>query len=323
MTSYNRFIVVVFGIVLMSSTTYAQMDSVYSFYPLQKGNTWQYKEIYFYRDLGSVVGTDTYYVNISISGDTLLNNGKRYAIIERKIQKPGYITPGIEYERIDSLSLQVFCFDTSKTGLEYLMDSLRAPVGSFFSGSPVSWIYFTEVVSIDSQYYFGIQSVRRTSAGGFPEFGHFVQTLNQGIGLTTQTLGSPGDDMSPGSSSVDTLTYAKIDGKEYGTLVSVPQHNDVPYHFSLDQNYPNPFNPTTTIFFELPSRSIVTLKIFDVLGREVSALVSGEMQAGTYTRQWNAANMSSGIYFYRLVAKSVPLGQACTVSETKKLLLLK
>ena len=91
--------------------------------------------------------------------------------------------------------------------------------------------------------------------------------------------------------------------------------NEKPTTFSLSQNYPNPFNPATTISFALPSRSFVSLKVFDILGREQSTIVSGELQAGTYNRQWNAANMSSGVYFYRL--------QAGSFIETKKLLLLK
>ncbi len=98
------------------------------------------------------------------------------------------------------------------------------------------------------------------------------------------------------------------------TLVDNPS-KDLPTHFSLNQNYPNPFNPSTTISFTLPSRSFVTLKIFDLLGREVAIIVSEEMSAGNYTRKWNAANMSSGIYFYRL--------QAGSFTETKKLVLLK
>jgi hypothetical protein len=90
---------------------------------------------------------------------------------------------------------------------------------------------------------------------------------------------------------------------------------ETPSTFSLSQNYPNPFNPTTTISFTLPSRSFVSLKIFDVLGREVSTIVYGELQAGTYNRQWNATNMASGVYFYRM--------QAGSYVNTKKLLLLK
>ena len=85
--------------------------------------------------------------------------------------------------------------------------------------------------------------------------------------------------------------------------------------FHLDQNYPNPFNPSTTISFTLPSRSFVSLKVFDLIGREVATIVSEEMQAGNHSRQWNAANMPSGIYFYRL--------QAGLFAETKKLILLK
>jgi photosystem II stability/assembly factor-like uncharacterized protein len=85
--------------------------------------------------------------------------------------------------------------------------------------------------------------------------------------------------------------------------------------FKLYNNYPNPFNPSTTISFNLPSKSFVSLKVFDLLGREVATIVSEEMSVGSYSRQWNAANMSSGIYFYRL--------QAGSFTETKKLVLLR
>jgi hypothetical protein len=84
---------------------------------------------------------------------------------------------------------------------------------------------------------------------------------------------------------------------------------------TLDQNYPNPFNPSTRISFSLPSRSFVTLKIFDVMGREVATLASEEMPAGISSRQWNASGMPSGVYFYRL--------QAGNYTETKKLSLVK
>jgi bilirubin oxidase len=89
----------------------------------------------------------------------------------------------------------------------------------------------------------------------------------------------------------------------------------VPGRFSLGQNFPNPFNPTTTISFALPSRSFVSLKVFDLLGREVATIVSEEMSAGSYSKQWNAVDISSGIYFYRL--------QAGSFIEMKKLVLLR
>jgi photosystem II stability/assembly factor-like uncharacterized protein len=89
----------------------------------------------------------------------------------------------------------------------------------------------------------------------------------------------------------------------------------MPNRISLKQNYPNPFNPTTTISFALPSRSFVSLKVFDMLGREVATIVSEEMAAGNYSKQWNAAKMSSGVYIYRL--------QVGSFTETKKLVLLR
>jgi hypothetical protein len=98
---------------------------------------------------------------------------------------------------------------------------------------------------------------------------------------------------------------------------------NLPTHFRLDQNYPNPFNPSTTISFNLPSRSAVSLKIFDALGREVSLLLADELAAGTHTRQWNAAGLPSGFYFCRMEAHHISGGQAGMFTETKKLLLLK
>ena len=88
-----------------------------------------------------------------------------------------------------------------------------------------------------------------------------------------------------------------------------------PTSFALYQNYPNPFNPVTTIQFSLPHSSFVILKIFNLLGEEVGTLVSEELNAGTYKRDWNAERLASGVYYYRIQTKEY--------TETKKLLLLK
>ncbi|MGD1046708.1 MAG: T9SS type A sorting domain-containing protein [Bacteroidota bacterium] len=89
----------------------------------------------------------------------------------------------------------------------------------------------------------------------------------------------------------------------------------LPTSYSLEQNFPNPFNPSTTISFNLPSKSFVSLKVYDLLGREVATIISEEMSAGNYSRQWNAAALTSGVYFYRL--------QAGSFAGTKKLVLLR
>jgi hypothetical protein len=89
----------------------------------------------------------------------------------------------------------------------------------------------------------------------------------------------------------------------------------IPSAFALNQNYPNPFNPTTTIEFRVSSSEFVSLKVLDVLGREVATLVNEPRQPGTYSVRWNAAGAPSGVYFYRL--------QAGTFVETKKMILAK
>ena len=89
----------------------------------------------------------------------------------------------------------------------------------------------------------------------------------------------------------------------------------IPSAYSLYQNYPNPFNPSTSVSFDLPTRVLVSLRIFDVEGREVATIASGEFQPGSYSIRWNAAGMSSGVYFCRL--------QAGPYVNTKKLVFLK
>ena len=91
--------------------------------------------------------------------------------------------------------------------------------------------------------------------------------------------------------------------------------------FKLSQNYPNPFNPSTTIEFSLPRPGYVTLKVFNILGEAIAALVNGELNVGTYTTQWNASGVASGIYSYRLQAGDPSAGSGQSFVDMKKLLL--
>ena len=100
--------------------------------------------------------------------------------------------------------------------------------------------------------------------------------------------------------------------------------NILPNEFALYQNYPNPFNPATKISFDLPKDSRVNLVVYDLLCREVTRLVNNEFKvAGNYTYDFNAASLSSGVYFYRLVVSSSNQLEAGRFSETKRMVLLK
>jgi hypothetical protein len=84
---------------------------------------------------------------------------------------------------------------------------------------------------------------------------------------------------------------------------SVEQLSEIlPTEFALMQNYPNPFNPSTTIRYDVPKETNVTLKIYDIMGREVAELVNQRHDAGAYQIAWNANGMTSGVYFYRISA---------------------
>lgn len=99
-------------------------------------------------------------------------------------------------------------------------------------------------------------------------------------------------------------------------MTAVGEPSDVPpLNYGLQQNFPNPFNPTTSICFQLPSAGRVRLQVFDLLGREVQRLVDDTRGAGAYSVRWDAHNVSSGVYFYRLTAKDFV--------STKKLVLIK
>lgn len=101
----------------------------------------------------------------------------------------------------------------------------------------------------------------------------------------------------------------------YPELTEITNEISTPNNFSLKQNYPNPFNPTTAISFQLPVVSFVTLKVFDILGREVATLVNDKKSAGDYKVEFDASDLSSGVYFYRLTTGNF--------SSTKKLIVLK
>ena len=143
-------------------------------------------------------------------------------------------------------------------------------------------------------------------------------SVDNGVTWTPFNSGMPADtriwSLAINNDGIFAATSSGILFTSYPNKVGIEGEISVSSTFTLKQNYPNPFNQSTTISFSIPSKSFVSLKIYDLQGREVATIFSEEIPAGQYTRKWNAANTSGGIYFYRL--------QAGSYSETKKLILL-
>jgi uncharacterized delta-60 repeat protein len=140
-------------------------------------------------------------------------------------------------------------------------------------------------------------------------------------------IGTPGSiETSPTSivtSPNPTLTTPSPIVVSYGLKVTTicviginPISAEIPNSFSLYQNYPNPFNPSTVIKFQIASYKSVSVKIYDMLGKEITTLINEKLQPGTYEVSWDGSNYASGVYFYQLIADD-------KIIDTKKMLLVK
>jgi len=119
----------------------------------------------------------------------------------------------------------------------------------------------------------------------------------------------------PSFSSTPLLEKKSVYVYEYDAATSAERGTEMPTQFVLEQNYPNPFNPATNIRFHIAHTSLVRLKIYDLLGREIASIVNEVMHPGSYKVTWDAQGFLSGVYFYRL--------QAGDFVETKRLTVLK
>lgn len=190
------------------------------------------------------------------------------------------------------------------------------------SNSGASWIHYsigTSDFSASDMYYFNKMKI--IAVGGSNQKGIINVTTNGGLNWQeTEIQNSKSlNAVSFGSTNVG---YAVGDsGSIYktitGGLASVTNNITVPLKYSLSQNYPNPFNPSTKINYVIKQSGFVSLKIFDLLGKEVASLVNEKQNAGSYAVDFNSAefNLPSGIYFYTLSAGEF--------KETKKMVLVK
>lgn len=263
-------------------------------YPLQVGNIWQY--IYY--------GNPAYpSYREEVIGDTLYSNGNHYKIVMH--QNPSYTTNRYLRQGGDTV-LEYFRYDSSE---HVLYDFSAAPGDTIFSDGYL----LTTVGRSRLDTIFGRQWRFFEFDTWICQIG-FVDHLDQ----VADSLGLVFRESEP--AIPEYLAWAIINGVQYGTITSV-ESDDIalPKHFQLHQNYPNPYNPATTILYDLPERSAVMVKLFNVLGQEIATLVDETQDAGAKSVEFNARNLSSGVYLYRMSA----IGTNGMFAQVRKMVLQK
>jgi len=277
-----------------------------SYYPLQTGNVWEYH----YKAVDALQRNTAYYFTISSLKDTTLENGYLYHMLRQSyVPDTGKVT--LWFERVDSATADIYRYYQHKVDgrwqtengadnaliqrKEYLIDSLNSKSGDFSTASRRCYKCAVKTYcngTTNDMLFGNTRQIKRFEGySGLP----YTYTLAYGIGLTEY-------DASEGGSVTWELSYAKVNGTEYGTYIDTPldQDSQRPTEVSLDQNYPNPFNPTTEIRYTLDKPGRVKLNVYDEIGRLTAILVDGKESAGSHTVTFNASQLPSGLYFYKL-----------------------
>jgi hypothetical protein len=187
---------------------------------------------------------------------------------------------------------------------------VQAIKGSTTGQANITWVNFAGSTSagvVKSRVFFGTTFGLTYTASVFPS------STTYGSSRAGYRLGAADSCLTMWSGMVGSGLYATIGCT--GAFTGIGNENNIPLKYNLSQNYPNPFNPETKISYAIPVNGLVTLKIYDITGKEIATLVNEVKPAGNYFIDFNGANLSSGAYFYKLESGSF--------SSVKKLLLIK
>ena len=294
-------------------SVFSQTDSIkdeLNYYPLHAGNYFEY----IHKSWEFPYPPDTTMYSITVLTDTTLANGETYKILQKQSIPNGKYSFNI-FERIDSATGSIYRYDDdyNLSNFERKIDSLFAKPGDTVNVSRdgySSWGYFQTIcLSIKENTVLGLPTLIKSFRDE-----SFIPGLDYELAAG---LGFYSDYSCEFSCGATQLVYAIVNGEEYGTTITSVGENigRLPKTFKLLQNYPNPFNPSTTISYSLPQNGFVRLIVFDMLGREAATIVNKKQTGGNYKVEFNANNLPSGIYFYRL--------QSGNFTETKKMILLR
>jgi hypothetical protein len=262
------------------------MQSQSNYFPLEVGNYWQFRTTHI-----ESFDTTISYTYIQVLSDTSIGQPTQTFKRVKFLTLPPYYPDIVQFFRYDSTTNSVLDYSADYDSTAILFDFSALP-------SDCWWAWNAEICHLgsDTTDIFGFNKLSRHYLGG--SIPSFTVTLTEDFGPTFVI-----DNQSYVISSIFIydLIYAKINGAEFGQVVSVEE--DIlkqPTSFRLYQNYPNPFNPITIIKYQTPRSGLVSMKVYDLLGKEISTLVNEEKSVGEYKVQFNAEGLASGIYFYML-----------------------
>jgi len=303
---YTKLFSIIFAMIVPFYNVLSQQDTLVDVFPLTVGNEWTYQGQTSFSDLeeytGSSVGTSTFTIIDSIAyADSTIWKFKDRTFFTFWIH---YIYTNIDtsFSIVDTIYFDMIELHFGRHQLYRLEDQSSIGSDPFpFTRSLTETTMVYRFCSVDSGDTIQYQT-RDPNSGCFV----YTPTFKKGIGLMKiktepACIGAPYD-------------------IEHHLINSVINNigkssNNVSTGYRLNQNYPNPFNPATTIEYNLPHRTYLTLHLFDILGREVTTIVEGTQERGTHQVTLTMSNLPSGVYYYQLVANNISL--------TKKLIYLK
>ncbi len=277
-------------IFLFVKITYSQLDSN-RYFPLQIGDQWDYR-VDVHVPGGNI---STEYLSVSIV-DSQVIDSVRYFVFSSSLP---FTFPVSKYFRSDED--KVFCYDEEDSS-DCFIYRFDLPVGIKYYNCKN---FENEISFIDTVYFWDqMDIIQIQNLNQFSEHYGIYEAFVPGIVEYSYYL-----------------LGCKIGGILYGTLLS-ERTEEIFQNYLIEQNYPNPFNPSTKIKYNLPAAGNVTLKVFDVLGKEVKTLVDEYKDTGSYELDFNANELSSGVYFYRIAIHSDRIVSGSFI-ETKKMILMR
>ena len=303
MKKINTINITFFLTFLFVSTKFGQTNSNLDYFPYNEGDMWEY----FYSDGPMYLDTAqvfNHYDSTDAAGNIYVTQTSRYI---NPISTPAIPFPDTMRYKIDTLNQvwgrvseldNVIAFKlNAKQGDQWVLKT-------FYDNEEIMGHEMARVIFFDYEIFGKAYKVMNTVYFFTPDstdtlgLSTYSESLMLGIGRFWKGGGE-----SPGRMD---LIGAVINGILYGdttnVLTSINPNNNLPAKIMVKQNYPNPFNLTTKISYQLPEKNFVTLKVYDILGREIEELVNRSIEVGNHEAVFNANNLSSGIYYYQIKA---------------------